>query len=214
MLGWGVLAGPIYLVTGLTLGLTRDGFDLRRHALSLLMLGEHGWMQRTNLAVSCVLTLIATVAIHRALRPVDGPASVARLTGVFAVGLLASSIFVPDPMRGFPVGVQESVSSHGLAHMAFGAFGFISLGTAALLLARWDARRANWAWARLFRLLGVLILAGFLAGAALGATSIGVGLIWIAVLASYTWLATACVHLWSVVPHPDLRRRETQPPTA
>ena len=36
MLGWGVLAGPIYVATGLALALTRDGFDLTEHALSLL----------------------------------------------------------------------------------------------------------------------------------------------------------------------------------
>lgn len=42
LLGWGVVAGPFYLVVGLVLALTRPGFDLSRHQLSLLMLGDGG----------------------------------------------------------------------------------------------------------------------------------------------------------------------------
>lgn len=45
LLGWGVLVGPICLVVGLSLALTRDGFNLAEHALSLLMLGGNGWIQ-------------------------------------------------------------------------------------------------------------------------------------------------------------------------
>jgi hypothetical protein len=39
MLGWGVVAGPFYVVVGLVLALTRPGFVLSRDALSLLMIG-------------------------------------------------------------------------------------------------------------------------------------------------------------------------------
>lgn len=42
LLGWGVVAGPFYVVFGLTLALTRPGFRLTQHALSLLMLGDLG----------------------------------------------------------------------------------------------------------------------------------------------------------------------------
>ncbi|GAA5149649.1 hypothetical protein GCM10025768_13110 [Microbacterium pseudoresistens] len=42
LLGWGVVVGPFYLVIGVALALTRPGFDLSRHALSLLTLGEFG----------------------------------------------------------------------------------------------------------------------------------------------------------------------------
>ena len=52
LLGYGVLAGVFYLVVGLILALTRDGFDVTRYPLSLLMLGEDGWMQRANLMVT------------------------------------------------------------------------------------------------------------------------------------------------------------------
>lgn len=44
-----VVPGPFYVVVVLVLVLTRTDFDLTRYALSLLTLGEHGWMQRANL---------------------------------------------------------------------------------------------------------------------------------------------------------------------
>ena len=40
LLGYGVVAGLFYLIAGITIGLTRDGFDFGRHPLSLLMLGD------------------------------------------------------------------------------------------------------------------------------------------------------------------------------
>ena len=61
LLGWGVVAGPVYLVVGLALGLTRPGFDLTKHSLSLLILGEHGCMQRANLLFSAAMVCVCEV---------------------------------------------------------------------------------------------------------------------------------------------------------
>jgi hypothetical protein len=41
LLASGILAGPLFVAVGLIQAFTRVGFDLRRHALSLLSLG--GW---------------------------------------------------------------------------------------------------------------------------------------------------------------------------
>ena len=45
LLKCGVLAGPIYVVVGLLQVLLREGFDIRRHALSLMSNGDLGWIQ-------------------------------------------------------------------------------------------------------------------------------------------------------------------------
>lgn len=42
LLGYGMLAGPFYVAVSLAQALSRDGFDLTRHAWSLLANGEHG----------------------------------------------------------------------------------------------------------------------------------------------------------------------------
>jgi hypothetical protein len=47
LLGYGIIAGPLYAVVALAQALTRDGFDLSRHAWSLLVNGELGWIQIT-----------------------------------------------------------------------------------------------------------------------------------------------------------------------
>jgi len=51
LLGYGILAGPLYIVVALAQALTRDGFDLSRHPWSLLANGPH----RSRLMISTVV---------------------------------------------------------------------------------------------------------------------------------------------------------------
>jgi hypothetical protein len=44
LLACGVLAGPIYILVGLLQILTREGFDMTRHPLSLMSTGDLGWI--------------------------------------------------------------------------------------------------------------------------------------------------------------------------
>jgi len=72
LLGWGVVAGVFYLAVGVAQGLTRDGFSFTEHALSLLMLGEGGWVQSANLIVSGAMVVAAAVGFMRAMSPKRG----------------------------------------------------------------------------------------------------------------------------------------------
>lgn len=45
MLGYGVIAGPVYVLAVGIQAFTRDGFDIGRHAASLLSNGDLGWIQ-------------------------------------------------------------------------------------------------------------------------------------------------------------------------
>src|SRR4051812_47868453 len=47
-LGYGVLAGPFYVIVSLAQAVSHDGFDLSRHEWSLLAAGPGGWNQGTN----------------------------------------------------------------------------------------------------------------------------------------------------------------------
>jgi hypothetical protein len=51
LLGYGVIAGPLYVAVSLAQALTRQGFDPTRHAWSLLSNGGLGWIQVTALSV-------------------------------------------------------------------------------------------------------------------------------------------------------------------
>src|SRR5437016_11844943 len=44
LLGYGILAGPFYVVVALAQGLLRPGFDLARDDVSLLSNGDWGWI--------------------------------------------------------------------------------------------------------------------------------------------------------------------------
>lgn len=202
MLGWGVVAGPFYLLVGLVLAFTRDGFDFARHPLSVLMLGDGGWMQVTNLALSGVMVLVAGIGLVRA-----GARGTGIAVGVYGAAMVASAIFPPDPMPGFPPS-QEGVTTmslSGVLHFAFGGIGFIAFGVAALLLGGWLARHGEGGHAGWSRAAGIVVLVGFVGGAALGPA--GMGGLWLAVVAGFAWLLLASLRLYREVPHPDLARR-------
>ena len=138
LLGYGPLAGAVYLGSGVTQALTRDGFDLTRHDLSLLANGPLGWIQITTLVVTGLMTVAAATCVPR-------PAERARVTvgaGLLAgygLALVAAGAFVADPMDGFPVGTPagppSEMSLAGLLHMAAGGIGFVCLVAAMLVLA-------------------------------------------------------------------------------
>ena len=136
LLGYGVIAGPLYVGVSLAQALTRDGFDLTRHAWSLLANGSLGWIQIANFMLFGAMTIAFAVGLRRALpRQRWAP----RLIGVYGGSLIAAGVFRADPALGFPVGTPDDareVSWHGLAHFALGGVGFLCLIVACLLLAR------------------------------------------------------------------------------
>ncbi|GAA4023267.1 DUF998 domain-containing protein [Allokutzneria multivorans] len=200
LLGWGVVAGIFYLVVGVALALTRSGFDFGKHALSLLMLGDLGWAQTVNLALAGLMTLAAAVGVRRA----TGSAAASTLIGVYGACLVASAIFPPDPMAGFPVGAPASEGSlSGVLHLAFGAVGFLCLAVATFVVAGWFARRGNAGGALYSRVSGAVVALGFVGGAAMATSVVGVVCLWIAVVVGWAWLAVASVGLYRTVPHPD-----------
>ncbi|WP_181780481.1 DUF998 domain-containing protein [Pseudonocardia pini] len=202
LLGWGVVAGPFYIVFGLVLALTRDGFALSRNPLSALLLGDHGWLQAVNLVLTGIMVGAAALGFARALHGRRGTATGA-LLGVYALCLVISAVFPPDPANGFPPGVPAEPTTSGVLHLAFGGIGFLSLAAAALVV----AGGLPGAW--LSRAAGAVVIVGFLGGAALSSGSVGIALLWAAVVVGWAWPAFASVQAYRVVPHPDLHRRAT-----
>jgi hypothetical protein len=207
LLGYGVLAGVFYLVVGLAQALTRDGYDLTRHDLSLLANGPYGWIQIANLILTGLMVIAAAVGVRRAMRP--GPAASwgPGLLAGYGVGLVGAGVFVADPMHGFPPGTPDgppaTVSTAGLLHVASGAVGFACLVAACFVLAHRFAHRGRAGWAWYSRATGLVFLAGFV-GIASGSSSPAVVLgFWFAVVVAYAWLAALSVHLYRATPRPD-----------
>jgi hypothetical protein len=207
LLGYGVLAGPFYVVVGLAQALTRDGFDLTRHDLSLLANGSLGWIQIAGFVLTGLMTIAAALGMARALRVLGGgPGTVwgPRLVGVYGAGLVGAGVFVADPMNGFPPGTPEgppaAVTVGGVGHLVLAGLGFVGLVAGTLVLARHyaAAHRAGLAW--FSRITGVLFLAAFL-GLASGSASPAVVLgFWVALLLAWTWLAVTSLDLYRRTP--------------
>ncbi|MEV7276981.1 DUF998 domain-containing protein [Streptomyces sp. NPDC093111] len=159
-----VVAGPLFLALGVVQGLTRDGFDFTRNAISQLALGDGGWVQTLNFLLTGALLLAGAAGLRRATGGTWGPA----LVGAFALSFWAAAAFPADAGAGFPAGAPDAtpMSGHGAAHMAAGTLGYLALCAAFLVLARPLAARGHRTWALASRLAPAAVLAGFLASAA------------------------------------------------
>src|SRR5829696_6155472 len=63
LLGYGIIAGPIYVTTSVVQALAHDGFDLSRHAWSQLAAGPQGWIQMANLILTGAMVIAFTALI-------------------------------------------------------------------------------------------------------------------------------------------------------
>jgi len=72
LLACGVVAGPLFVAVALLQVLTRQGFDLTRHPISLLSLGDLGWIQIANFVIAGLLAVAFALGLRRALRPGRG----------------------------------------------------------------------------------------------------------------------------------------------
>ncbi|MFU8853606.1 DUF998 domain-containing protein [Micromonospora sp. SL1-18] len=204
MLGWGVVAGPFYLLFGLTLAVTRPGFDLTRDALSLLLIGDLGWLQWLNLVLSGLMSIVAAIGL---LRTPEWSRTAGVLVAVYGACLVLSAIFPPDATESFPPGAGGGeFTTAGILHFVFGGVAFVSVGIAAIIAGSWLNRRQSrgTTWSRI---AGVVIIVAFLAGGALSAFPGGVGLIWITVLVTWAWLAMISIAAYRTIPHPVIARR-------
>ena len=87
LLGYGLIAGPLYVVSALVQGLVRDGFDLTRHDVSLLANGPGGWVQITTFVVCGLMTMAAAVGMERSLRVLGHGVWGTRLVAGYGVAL-------------------------------------------------------------------------------------------------------------------------------
>ncbi|MFI6596650.1 DUF998 domain-containing protein [Nonomuraea sp. NPDC050536] len=140
LLNCGVLAGFLFPVASFAQAFTRTGFDLRRHALSSLDLGDLGWLQVANFALTGVLACAFAIGVRRASLPGLAGKVGPILIGVYGVAMVGGGVFTPDPALGWPAGapagLPEHASTHAVLHTIVGASAFLSLIVAGLVFAR------------------------------------------------------------------------------
>jgi Protein of unknown function (DUF998) len=198
LLTCGAVAGPLYLAVGLTEALTRPGFDLTRHDLSLLSNGDLGWIHMANLILCGLLVVAGALGMRQALRQGVGRRWGPLLVGLYGFGLIGAGIFVADPAYGFPLGTPldaHTISGHGLLHFVTGGTGFLGLIAACFVFARRFAALRQRGWQVFSLVTGVVFMAGFFgiaSGSGGGWRLLG---FWIAVVLAWAWLSVLSVHL-------------------
>jgi Protein of unknown function (DUF998) len=207
LLGYGVIAGPFYVIVVLVQALTRPGFNLAHDDASLLSNGGAGWIQIANFVVTGTMVIAAAVGLRRALGSGPGAAWGPRLLGAFGLGMIGAGLFVADPMDGFPAGAPAGrpavITVHGMLHIATAGIGFLCLVAACIAIAQRLASVGQVWWARSSRVAGVVFFLGF-AGVASGSDATAVvAAFWVAILAAFAWLSSTSLHMYKIVAATD-----------
>lgn len=187
----GLIAGPFYIVVSLIQALTRPGFDILRHDVSLLANGNLGWIQVMNFVLSGLLVLAFAVGMRRVLRGSRGGTWGPVLIGVYGLGLIGAGFFTADPAFGFPPGTPanaHAISWHGLLHIVTAGIGFLALIAACFVLARRFASRRQRGWAAYSLATGVIFFAAFVGVATGSGQSWSVVGFWIGVVFAWAWI--------------------------
>lgn len=150
LLACGIVAGPLFLAAWLLQAFTRDGFDPSRHPLSLLSLGELGWIQIANFVVTGVLYVACAIGMWRVLHSGRSGTWGPLLVGGFGIGLILAGIFTTDPGAGFPpgapVGAPEQLSWHGVLHEVGFVVAVVSWTAVCFVLVRRFVALKQWGW--------------------------------------------------------------------
>ena len=196
LLGYGPLAGAVFVGSIVIQGLTRRGFSIPHDDASLLANGPLGWIQVATFLVAGAMTIAAAVGVHRALPSRWAP----RLIGLYGAGLMAAGVFRADPADGFgpgaPAGQAAHVSWHGDGHLIAASIGFTAIIAACLVVARYLSRAGCRGLAIYSLITGAVFLAAF-AGVTTGSSSPAIVLpFYAAVTAVFAWLAIVSAHLY------------------
>jgi len=119
---------------------TRKGYALTRYPISLLLLGDLGWIQLATFVVTGLLVVGCAVGIWRALHPGRAATGAPLLVGLYGWALIIAGVFPPDPSFGFPAGAQDRVpalqSATSMVHELAVGVCALSIVAASIVFAR------------------------------------------------------------------------------
>jgi len=197
----GVVLGPLFYAVVVLQLLTRSGFDITRHPLSLLALGGGGWIQTANFVITGILAIGCAFGLRLRLAGGRGNVSVPLLVGAFGLGLITAAVFRADPAFGFPPGtpngIQNSLSGSAALHGVGFLLAFGSLMVACFVLAMRFRQAGRTRWALYSMVTGATIILVVLAGMVIPlATSL---LFFLAGIIAFGWLAAVSMRFRSGV---------------
>jgi hypothetical protein len=199
LLTCGIVAGPLYLAVSLVEALTREGFDITRHSLSLLSNGTLGWVHITLFVVTGLLVIGAAAGMRRAFVSGKGRTWVPALLALYGLSLIGAGVFIADPSFGFPPGTPEgapsTMTTSGFLHFAIGGIGFLALIAACFVMAKRFGTLGQPGWKTFSWVTGAVFLLGFIGIASGSGNSWTILGFWVAVILAWTWLSAVLAKL-------------------
>jgi hypothetical protein len=113
------VATPLLAALWAVQAFTRTGFRPTFHPMSLLSLGDGGWVQIVNFVLTGALVVGGGIGLGRALDRGRLTRWASLLIMLMGVGLVVAGVFVTDAGAGFPAGAPDGapeMSWHGLLH--------------------------------------------------------------------------------------------------
>lgn len=146
----GMISAPLFFTVAIIQAVTRTGFDIRRHAISTLTLGDWGWIQSANFIVTGVLVVLVSLRFRELLRRNKGGIWGPLLIGFYGIGMIVAGLFRPDPGLSFPPGapadIPTSMSTAAAIHSFAFFTAFLCLVAACFVFARWFAAQSDRSW--------------------------------------------------------------------
>jgi uncharacterized protein DUF998 len=91
----GAIAGSLFVGASFVQAITRQGFDLTRQPLSLLLLGDLGWIQLINFEAVGLLAIAYAIGVRRRLDGGRAGTWGPILIGAWGAGLIIAGVFGP-----------------------------------------------------------------------------------------------------------------------
>ncbi|WP_380116418.1 DUF998 domain-containing protein [Dactylosporangium cerinum] len=202
LLAAAVLAAPVFTVAAVVQTATRDGYDITRHPISMLALGDLGWVQTTSFVVTGLLSVAGAIGARRVLQGGRGRTWGPILLALIGVGLLIAAVFRMDASDGFPLGTPAgrltTMSGHMILHNVGGSLSFFSMIALCFVLAArfgsagqagQTAQAGQRGWAVSGRVAGVLFALGL--GWAMTGGQGGALTLFLGVAVAWNWIAAA-----------------------
>lgn len=145
MLGAGLAAAILFIVVTLVEICLRPGFSIEQHTISMLSLGDRGWLMVATFVICGILTLVFAVAVWQ----LSGARLAAGLLMVFGACCVLAGFFPTRGAQGFPLGTARNrlpdMDFSANLHLIIVSIGFGALILACLVLSThyWRQREAS-----------------------------------------------------------------------
>jgi hypothetical protein len=156
-----ILFTGVYLVDGAT----RTGYEPLRHQVSLLSLGDRGWVQVLSFLLTGALLVVFAIALRARLRPGPGARGCPLGIAVSGTGFILAGVFTTQPMFGYPpgapAGMATDITPTSAIHVMAAMLLFFGLVGAAAVHASRSWRTGDRGWAAASATVAVVVLVAF-----------------------------------------------------